>query len=259
MGNNELTKHFLSMQTVSGLMPEVAYFDIVKALNQYTSGNWAWELISETFAMDNSVIAVTVQLYIPGHVFSGRATCPVKEFANAHLYALVDAAIPFTSKSGVNPNQQPQSPPSGNMSADQIMNAINGNGGNIDSSAQFYNHKDANGVQSDSVPFDGMSDKAHQELQNEMGMGNAMNPPQQPDNSNNSQQNNDEYNRPQEKLNGYSQSQIDRIAAFKKKWDVMNNDMFNNYVRMWNKDMTKKDLNPQNIEQFLAWADTLGK
>lgn len=252
MGNNELTKHYLSMQPISNLMPEAAYFDIIKALDAHFQHNWTWELESTVFAMDNSMVAATVTLYTPGRIYVGRATCPVKEFANAHLYALVAAAETFTQKSGVNPNQPPVAPPSGNMTSEQIMNAINGNGGQIDSSAQFYNHKDENGVQSDSVPFNEMSDKAHNELQQEMGMGNAMNPPQPPSQ-------NDDYNKPKQELGGYSQSQVDRITQFKKQWDIMNNEMFNNYVDMWKTGLTKRDLNPGNIEDFLAWTTKLGK
>lgn len=252
MGNNELTRHYLSKGMITELMPEAAYFDIIKALDAHFQHNWTWELDSTVFAMDNSIVAVTVTLYTPGQIYTGRATCQVKEFANAHLYALVEAAKTFTKKSGVNPNQPPASPPTGNMTPDQIMNAVNGNGGQIDSSAQFYNHKDGNGVQSDSVPFDGISDKAHNEIQQDMGMGNAMNPPQPPNND-------EEYNKPKQELGGYSQSQIDRINQFKKQWDIMNNEMFTNYVNMWKPGLTKRDLNPTNIEEFLAWTTKLGK
>lgn len=257
MGNNELTKHYLSMNPVSNLMPEAAWFDIIKALDTHFQHNWSWELDSTVFAMDNSVVAATVTLYVPGHVCTGRATCQVKEFANAHLYALVEASKTFTQKSGVNPNQPPAAP-SGNMTPEQIMNAVNGNGGQVDSTAQFYNHKDANGVQSDSVPYDNISNKADKEIQQETGMANVMNPPQS-DNSQNGQQNNDDYNAPKQEFGGYSQSQIDRINAFKKQWDVMNNEMFTNYVSMWKNGLTKRDLNPGNIEEFLAWTTKLGK
>lgn len=258
MGNNELTKHYLSMQPISGLMPEAAYFDIIKALDAHFQHNWAWDFGNTVFAMDNSVVSATVTVYAPGHIYTGRATCQVKDFANLHLYALVEAAQTFTQKSGVDPNQQP-APPSNNMTPEQIMNAVNGNGGQVDSAAQFYNHKEANGIQADSVPYSGMSDKANHELQQEVGINNAMNPPQPPDNSQNGQQNNNDYNAPKQELGGYSQSQIDRINQFKKQWDIINNEMFSNYVDMWKTGLTKRDLNPQNIEDFLAWTTELGK
>ena len=260
MGNIELTKHYLAMQPVQGKMPEVAYFDIIQALDSFFNGNWTWELAHQEFAMDNSQVATTVTLYTPAHIYTGRATCPVKEFGAAHLYALLEASKTFIQKSNnSNPAPQQGQPPVGNMTSEQIMNAINGNNGQIDSSAQFYNHKDEHNVQADSVPFDQMTNNANQQLQQEMGMGNAMNPPQPQTNPQNGQQNNDEYNKPQEKYNGYSQSQIDRIEEFKKQWDVVNNQMFSNYVNMWHNGWNKSNLNPQNIEEFLAWTKQLGK
>lgn len=251
MCNTELTKYYLSKSTnLTSKMPETAYFDIIKSLDVYFNHDWTWEFISETFAMNNTKVAATVALYTPGHVYTGRATCDVKEFGNVHLFALVDASRSFMDKpnSQSSPSSQQTQQNTGNMSPEQIMNAING-GGQIDSAAQFYNHKDADGTQSESVPYENISDKAHKEIQEDMGLGNNMNQPQQPS----------DYSQPKENLHGYSQQQLDRIEAFKKKWDVTNNQMFNNYVVMWDKTMTKANLNPQNIDSFLDWTDRLGK
>lgn len=253
MGNTELTKYYLSKQPIQNKMNEVPYFNIIKALDAHFQGDWTWELINETFAMDASQIGMTVILYVPGHVYSGRAVCPVKEFGLVHLFALVDASQSFTIKSGQNgqPNNNQQQPQ--NMTSEQIMNAING--GPVDSAAQFHNAKDQNGQQAQEIPYNQVTDNAHQQMNQEM-FGNQMNPPQPPQNT---QPNNDEYNKPQERLRGYSQSQLDRIDAFKKQWDIMNNEMFSNYVSMWHDGYTKKDLNPQNVEDFLAWTQGLGK
>lgn len=257
MCNTELTKHFLSLQPSSGMMEETAYFNIVGALEKHFNGNWSWELVNETSAMDKSVVSATVTLYVPGRVYTGRATCPVKDFASVHLYALLDACSTFMKKAnGIQTQNQSAGQQTGNMTAEQIMNTVNGTNG-VNNAAQFYNHKDENNVHSGELPFNSMTQNATQEIQQEMGMGNAMNPPQNP--PQNTQPNNDEYNMPNANLGGYSQSQVDRMNEFKKNWDVANNDQFSNYVRMWHPGFTKKDLNPNNIEDFLAWTKRLGK
>lgn len=249
MYTNELTKYYLSKSPITNQkMKETAYFNIIRAIDAYFNGDWTWELISETSAMNNTRVAATVALYVPGHVYTGRAVCDVKEFGVVHLFALVDACQTFMQKdtSGQSNNQQTQN--TGNMTPEQIMNAINGSE-QVNNSAQFYNHKDEHGVQSESVPYENVSDNAHKELQQEVGIGNNMNSPEQAN----------DYDTPKESLHGYSQHQLDRIEAFKKKWDVVNNEMFNNYVIMWNKSMTKANLNPQNIDGFLDWTENLGK
>ena len=254
--NNELTKFYLSQSSVQvNPMPETAYFDIIKALDKHFNKCWAWTLESETFAMNDTRVSATVHLYVPGHVYTGRATCEVKDFATVHLFALTDACQTFMEKENANPIQQP-SPQTNNMTSEQIMNAINGNN-QMNNAAQVYNHKDSNGVQSDTVPYDGVTDQAHKELENEIN--GAMNQPTQPNPSQNNAQQNSDYERPKPELNGYSQRQIDDIEKFKQKWDIVNNQMFNNYIQMWNKNFTKANLNPQNIDDFLKFTEKLGK
>ena len=72
--------------------------------------------------------------------------------------------------------------------------------------------------------------------------------------------NNADYNAPQAKYKGFSQRQIDGLNKFKKDFDILNDQMFDNYVNTWDKTLTsKKDITPANADAFLAWAENLGK
>ena len=100
---------------------------------------------------------------------------------------------------------------------------------------------------SSSVPFDAMTDNCTNEIQSEF-----MNKP--------IQQQMIDYDAPQERLRGFSQHQIDRLNKFKKDFDILNDDMFSNYVRTWDKTLLgKADIVPSNVESFLKWVDDLGK
>ena len=129
------------------------------------------------------------------------------------------------------------------MTAEQIMEAINKNkqSTTINSLEEMNNLKDSNGVPIEEIPFENISDVCLKELQQSMDML-------------------PEYDTPQEKLKGFSQHQIDRINQFKKNYDILNDTMFDNYVKTWDKTLTgKKDITPSNVDTFLKWVDELGK
>jgi len=264
MSNVELTKYYLGMQQKTEKMPEVACSNIIPALDQHFNGQWTWELADEKFAMDNTVVCTTVTVYTPGKIYTGRAFNKIKDYHVNHLHAIVDACKSFTNTVSGQSSQAPQSinPSNLQMTPDQIMAAVGQTQPQpqqVDTAAQFYNYTDAQGNPSTEVPFDAMTDRCHQELQQEMGMINPNQPvpqpiPQQP------QQNMADYDTPQERLKGFTQRQIDRLNQFKKDFDILNDEMFGNYVNTWDKSLTsKKDIVPSNVESFLAWAENLGK
>ena len=265
MSNVELTKYYMGLQQKTEKMPEVAYFNIIPALDQHFNGQWTWELADEKFAMDNTVVCTTVTVYTPGKVYTGRALSKIKDYSMNHLHAIVDACKSFTNTVSGQSSQVPQTITPSNvmqMTPEQIMAAMGQPQPQpqqqVDSAAQFYNYKDEQGNPTTEVPFDAMTDKCHQELQQEMGMVNQNQPvPQQIPQP---QQNMSDYDMPKEHLKGFSQHQIDRINQFKKDFDILNDEMFGNYVNTWDKTLTsKKDIVPSNVEAFLAWAENLGK
>lgn len=260
MSNTELTKYYMGLQLNTNKMPEVAYANIIPALDKHFNGQWTWELADERFAQDNTTVCTTVTVYTPGKVYTGRSLCKIKDYASNHLFAILDACQSFIEKNLTQPQQTQANAGPQQMTPDQIMNAIGQQPQQqqqVNTAAQFYNYKDQNGMPADAVPFDAMTDNCHQELQQEMGMtppGNNNPQPQQP------QQNNADYDAPQERLKGFSQHQIDRLNKFKQDFDIMNDEMFGNYVNTWNKSLTsKKDITPANANAFLTWVENLGK
>ena len=257
MSNTELTKYYMGLQLNTNKMPEVAYADIIPALDKHFNGQWTWELADERFAMDNTTVCTTVTVYTPGKVYTGRSLCKIKDYASNHLFAILDACQTFIQKNLAQPQQGQASQASQQMTPDQIMNAINQQPQQqVNTAAQFYNYKE-NGMPSDTVPMDAMTDNCHKELQQEMGMI----PPQAQQPVPTPQQNNgQDYDAPLDKYKGFSQRQIDRLNQFKKDFDILNDEMFGNYVNTWDKSLTsKKDITPANANAFLDWAEGLGK
>ena len=70
----------------------------------------------------------------------------------------------------------------------------------------------------------------------------------------------DTYDMPLEKYKGFSQRQIDRLNKFKVDFDIINDEMFGNFVNTWDKNLSSKsDIVPSNANAFLDWAENLGK
>lgn len=254
MSNTELTKYYMGLQLVNNKMPEPIYTDVISALDRHFNGQWTWELADERFAMDNSAVCTTVTLYTPGKVCTGRSLCKIKDYSENHLFAILNACQTFIEKGMVQPQPQlTSSPASQQMTPDQIMNALGQQPQQqINTAAQFYNYKDENGMPAEKVPFEAITDNCHKELNQEI----TGQPPvqQQP------QQGNVDYNAPQARYKGFSQCQIDRLNKFKKDFDILNDQMFGNYVNTWDKSLTSKsDITPANADAFLSWAENLGK
>ena len=275
MSNTELTKYYLAMQPNTQIMPETAYFDIIEALQRHFNGQWTWELADEKLIMDGTTVSTTVTLYIPGKVCTGRSLCKIKDYHNNHLFALLDACQTFMEKKTNSfmkgqPQNNESDPNHNTMTADEIIKAIgNPPQEQVNTAAQFYNYKDNNGMPAEGVPFDSMTDNCHQELNQEVGINTPQNniqsqppmPPQQNNpqmNMNNNQ--NVDYNAPQARLKGFSQRQVDGINKFKKDYEITNDAMFDSWVNTWKPELTsKKDIIPDNVDEFLKFIDDMGK
>ena len=275
MSNTELTKYYLAMQPNTQIMPETAYFDIIEALQKHFNGQWTWELADEKLIMDGTTVSTTVTLYIPGKVCTGRSLCKIKDYHNNHLFALLDACQTFMEKKTNSfmkgqPQNNESDPNHNTMTADEIMKAMgNQPQEQVNTAAQFYNYKDNNGMPAEGVPFDSMTDNCHQELNQEVGINTPQNntqsqPPMSPQQNNpqmnmNNNQNVD-YNAPQARLKGFSQRQVDGINKFKKDYEITNDAMFDSWVNTWKPELTsKKDIIPDNVDEFLKFIDDMGK
>lgn len=255
MSNTELIKFYMGLQTNNELMQEVPYTDIIPALDKHFNKQWTWELSNESFFKnDNDMccVSTTVVVYTPGRIYTGRSLCKIKDYCNNHLYAILDACESFIAKNTVSNDVQTLSNQiAPQMTPEQIMDAVKAINESaqeqvVNSAAQFYNYKDQQGMPSDTVPYESITDNCTKEIHAEI-TGQV------------SQQPND-YDTPQERLKGFSQHQIDRLNKFKKDYDILNDDMFNNYVRTWDKTLSgKRDITPNNVESFLEWVNDLGK
>ena len=275
MSNTELTKYYLAMQPNTQIMPETAYFDIIEALQKHFNGQWTWELADEKLIMDGTTVSTTVTLYIPGKVCTGRSLCKIKDYHNNHLFALLDACQTFMEKKTNSfmkgqPQNNESDPNHNTMTADEIIKAMgNPPQEQVNTAAQFYNYKDNNGMPAEGVPFDSMTDNCHQELNQEVGINtpqnNTQSQPPMPPQQNNPQMNinnnqNVDYNAPQARLKGFSQRQVDGINKFKKDYEITNDAMFDSWVNTWKPELTsKKDIIPDNIDEFLKFIDDMGK
>ena len=67
------------------------------------------------------------------------------------------------------------------------------------------------------------------------------------------------YKAPDPRYNGFTQEDMDRMDRVKDKLDILNEEIFNNYLAQWsNNTITNKfGLNPDNVKQFLSWAERL--
>ena len=168
------------------------------------------------------------------------------------------------------PQNNESDPNHNTMTADEIIKAMgNPPQEQVNTAAQFYNYKDNNGMPAEGVPFDSMTDNCHQELNQEVGINtpqnNIQSQPSMPSQQNNPQMNmnnnqNVDYNAPQARLKGFSQRQVDGINKFKKDYEITNDAMFDSWVNTWKPELTsKKDIIPDNVDEFLKFIDDMGK
>lgn len=274
MSNPELSRHYISMKSMQGRLPTSTPANIIQALDAFCGGQWAWEVTNESFALDNTLVCTTVMLYIPGKILTGRSISPCKEYAQNHLKALVDACQTIMeTKQAVQPTEAPVQPKT-NMSPTEIMGMINGNA----NPSPAPQEQPPNGaIDYSDLPFYFGSEEAPKENntnQQPTSQNNVLNlfdgiddtpttppqPAQEPQSDSQGQEYPPDYDEPKPHLNGFSQRQVDRVNAFKTKFDVVNDTMFNNWIHAWNPNITSKaQLTPMNVESFLQWTTTLGE
>lgn len=272
----ELARFYLAKAPVNQQgMAEVPYFKIIEALDAYFNKDWTWELVDDTIVNVGSETnaMTTVALYTPGKVYTGRSYCKITDYHLNHLYALLDASKSFTIiQQAPAQNTQQAMPNNGQMTPEQI--AAMAGGQTINSAAQFHNAKDGQGRPADEVPFNNITDQAHQELNAEMGIpapapmpqspqgsfGQNMNPPVNPNQQVQQNMNQQIPGQPMQQKKEYTQQQLARVAAFKQNAGVVNDEQFAKWVNTWNPNFTsKRDLTPDNIDDFLNWFEQMGE
>ncbi len=248
------------------IIPNVPGKNIIDILDEAFDKNWTWELTDERFYADGQSVSTTVTVYLPGRVLTGRAMCKLKDYLDNHERAIDNACFrlmgtmqPYQS---VSPLLESEMAKAQNMTAEQIM-------------ASLSQTASLNPVNSDTQPINSSSSEVGipEVSQNNITLETAVMPttppPQiQPINSQaNTQQPiqeppNGVYgpDDPQPRYKGCSQNQMDGIKQFKTDFDILNDDMFNNYIKTWDKKLkTKADLTAANVDSFLKWIDSLGK
>lgn len=252
MSNLELTKHYLNLQTKTNAtpIPRVQPAEIISVLNKHFDGQWTWELADEKLIFDDTVLCTTVTVYVPGNVLTGRSIVKgYNEFSTNHLNAIVNACrnLMDTEIQSSQPTAPVEAQQSTQMTPEQIMSAIGQTPVTIMPQLETLNQPVP--TMADEVPFNTAVDTIQQ------GMAQMQQPAPQP-----MQQQTDDYDAPQPRLKGFSQRQIDRLNKFKVDFDIMNDDMFGNFVNTWDKTLTSKnDIVPSNANAFLDWAENLGK
>lgn len=262
MSNSELTKYYLNLQPNTNKIPQATPENIIPVLDNHFNGLWTWELADEKIMLDNTILFTTVTVYVPGRVLTGRSmTKDYNSFGVNHLIAIYNACKSLMGIENTPVNTPTVTQQVQQMTSEQIMNAINQQPVAINQQptvepiaqmpaplpqpvpAMFMNQPIPG--MPDEVPFDMAVDTIQQ------GM-NAAIPPQPVGD--------DTYDKPLEKYKGFSQRQIDRLNKFKVDFDIVNDEMFGNFVNTWNKNLSSKsDIIPSNANDFLDWAENLGK
>lgn len=248
------------------IIPNVPDKNIIDILDEAFDKNWTWELTDERFYADGQSVSTTVTVYLPGRVLTGRAMCKLKDYLDNHERAIGNACFrligtrqPYQS---VSPLLESEMAKTQNMTAEQIM-------------ASLSHTASLNPVNSDTQPINSSSEVGIPEVsQNTINPETAQVPATPPQlktqesipttqtNASTAPPVDGVYgpDDPQPRYKGFSQSQIDKLNQFKADFDILNDDMFANYVKTWDKALKSKgDIIPSNVNAFLAWVDSLGK
>lgn len=270
MSNPEIARHFLALQPLAQKLSNVNRNNVLTRLQECFQDKWAWEVADERLILDGTFVSTTVMLYMPGRVCTGRSVMNTKNYSDNHLEALVEACKLLMDYNATTVTTLPQTasqpPQQGNMTPEQIMAAVNPQQAQAPQPQPFGQPQPAT---NDDLPFYfGPTDpnappevkaqyqaqlQAQQQQAQQQGNPQSRIPVQY-------QGRPPEYYQPK-KPGGLSQYQKDRTADFKKKWDILNDEMLANYVLMWNPSATNpyQALNPGNLDDFLDWTDRLEK
>lgn len=216
---------------------------------------YSWETIRDE-RIDNVQSVIEVNVYLPGNILRGRYVYKTEAATTAHLHAISNALklIIRTNEKGNTIQELKEAPvvleqpmvdsvtkagpiQSESLSQDEIMNLVQQNAVvsekfRITTMEQFNNDKRSE------IPFD--------EVDLDISQLDSLIPSK----STQSQKGN----------LGFTQEQIQGINDFKQKFNIMTDDVLNNYINAWDNKYTKKsDLTPENINSFLDWTLSLGK
>lgn len=260
MANSTLTKYFMDQEPIPGLMPDVEYTEIIKALNNRFGNEWTWELVDDTIIeiANGKKIMTTVTLYVPGRVYTGRSLCQATEYAYNHLRALYDASGSFIDKSNSGVNNTPQnntSIQSNQMSVDQIAAMMAGNGTFVNNKADMINYPSQDGTPAGGVNFDAISEQGHQEIAYTQPSQATVPQPQptpapQPVHTGISEA---------QKQAGWTEEMLTAINNFKQENQITNDEEFSNWVNIWHPGWTKKNIRPENVFEFIEGVKNLGE
>ncbi len=211
----------LQMEPITPKMSESSWTNILESLEGFTKGNFCYKIVNEQFVKEN--VMTTVELYIPGRVFTGRALCKIEDYSKAHLHALVDASRLFSSSDGV-------LTPSKQFSPEDILGMVN-------SAVQADNYTDKVGKPTDEIPMDAITNKGQTDIQKADGLI--------------KEQNRTRYT--QEEIKFLRQMQVDL--------DIKTPEEFGKYVHSWSKGKysSKSDINPNNVQSFIEYIKSLGE
>lgn len=268
MNNPELCRYYMQQENTVKIIPNVPGKNIIDILDEAFDKNWTWELTDERFYADGQSVSTTVTVYLPGRVLTGRAMCKLKDYLDNHERAIDNACFrlmgtmqPYQS---VSPLLESEMAKTQNMTAEQIM-------------ASLSHTASLNPVNSDTQPINSSSSEVGipEVSQNTINPETAQMPATPPaqlktqESIPTTQTNTSATppvdgvygpDDPQPRYKGFSQSQVDKLNQFKADFDILNDDMFANYVKTWDKALKSKgDITPSNVNAFLAWVDSLGK
>lgn len=214
-----------------------------------TGIKYTWETVKDE-RIDNQQSVIEVRIYLPGNILYGRYVYKTTEASDAHLYAINNAIkmivpvyesvkpVEQIEQTPVQQSSQTNTP----LSQEEILNMVQQQNTKITTAEQFNNDTRKE------IPFEDV-DMDLNELNNLLS-GNPVSktyeepqPIQQPVSS-----------------HGFTQVQINAINEFKQRMNITSDAMLGNYINSWNNKLSKKeDLNPENIDSFIQWTQTVGK
>lgn len=243
---------------ITGVQPE----NVIQLLSE-TYPNWTWEVVSERITSIETCI-MDVRVYLPGRILYGRTVYNEENAGTAHYKAIQNAceALEFNNSSNkqqqvtsnfTTPTQPQQTsnqakPIQGDIVSEQeIMDIVMNNNAKVDKKTaqpenkMIENLEQLNNDPRTEVPYDKISDKCFDQMEESMATTAATQQSQQ-------------------KPVKFTKEQVDAVNKIKTDFNIINNEMFGNYVNSWDPKLSRKsDLTPANVDSFIKWANSLGE
>ena len=238
---------------------------------------WTYEILSDVGIFEDKR-AITVRVYLPGDILTGRYVYEESEASKAHYLAVEDALSQLTSlnrPSNKKPQETAQTKPEATpaqtvpvertqqapqaLSQEEILNMVmqQQNTSTVQQNTTtnpITTVEQLNNDNREEIPFEEFQ-LPESELDKMLG-GNAQSPVE-------------EQSAPQAPASmpaqqpaptSFTPEQIQRMNNFKQKFGVNSDADFGKYVNAWDKKYTnKRDITPANIESFLKYVEDLGE